>query len=337
MVRIALAGFSQGYYAVQYIRYLSRLKDIEITGICDMGKDDNYVMDCAFVLAKDFARELGAPLYHSYDELLKHKPDAVLICSETREHGIMAEAALKMGIHVFVSKPLGFDYEHIKSLQTIEMKDVRLLCGNPLKYEQGMVEFHDRMMNNEIGDVYSIRIMLNHLAMTKQDWERNIRLSGGPLGTYGIYLFDLARWLTGKLIDGLVAIGGNYATPEIEAYDTIKILGVHTDHTQCLLELYSGIDHEYPFIQVEAVGDKGTLITKYDNYTLVSQSRERIRFGTLRSTDMTAGEMEHFLDCIKNREPERCSYEDMIYVVRCIEAAGESMKLHKFVDVKRRD
>jgi len=337
MIRISLAGFSQGYYAVNYMRYLSRLKDIEIAGICDMGKDEKYVMECAFISAKDFAGELNTALYHSYEELLEKKPDAVLICSETKEHGIMAEMALKKGIHVFVSKPLGFAYEHIKNLKSVLRKDLCLLCGNPLKYEQGIVELHDLIKNGEIGVVYSIRIMLNHLAMTRQEWERDKSLSGGPLGTYGVYLFDLARWLTGKSIGRLVATGGNYATPQIEDYDTVKILGLHEDNTQCLLELYSGIKHDYPFIQVEAIGEKGTLITKYDNYTLVGQSEKGVRFGALRNTDMTAGEMDHFLDCIKNRKPERCSYYDMVYVVKCIEAARESMRQGSFVDVEWRD
>ncbi|TAH73794.1 MAG: Gfo/Idh/MocA family oxidoreductase [Anaerolineaceae bacterium] len=334
MLRIALIGFSQGYYAIEYTRYLSRLKDIEIIGICDMGKDEKYVMDCAFISAQDFALEMKAPLYHSYDDLLKYKPDAVLICCETKDHGVLAEIALKKGIHVFVSKPLGFNYEQIKNLDAVRQKHIRLLCGNPLKYEQGIVEFHERLQNKEIGSVYSIRVMINHLAMTKQEWERNTKLSGGPFGTYGIYLFDLARWLSGKSISKLFAIGDNYVTPEIDAYDTIKIIGIHTDNTQCLLELYSGIKHDYPFVQVEAIGDKGTLITKYDNYTLISQSIENVRLGSLRSTDMTIGEMEHFLDCIKNNAEERCNFEDMTYVVRCLEAGNESMIKHKFVDVK---
>ena len=51
MLKIALAGFSQGYYAVQYTRYLSKLKEIDIIGICDMGMEETYVRECAFLSA----------------------------------------------------------------------------------------------------------------------------------------------------------------------------------------------------------------------------------------------------------------------------------------------
>lgn len=334
MLKIALAGFSQGYYAVQYTRYLSRLKNISIIGICDLDMDEKYVKECAFITAEDFSQELQAPLYHNYEFLLAQKPDAVLICSETRDHGIMAKMAINLGIHVFVSKPLGFTLSQIQDLVRVKKDDFCLLCGNPLKYEQGIVELKERVQAKEIGNIYSVRIMLNHLAMTGQAWERDTLKSGGPFGTYAVYLFDLARWFTGKPIKKLAAFGDNYVTPQITAPDTVKILGIQTDGAQCSLELYSGIKHEYPFIQVEVVGDKGTLITKYDNYTIIEQTEEGIRLGSLRSTDMVTGEMDHFLDCILHTTTERCSLKDMIYVVQCIDAVYMSMEKHEIVELK---
>ncbi len=335
MLKIALAGFSQGYYAVEYLRYLSKLKGIEVAVICDLGMDDAYVRECAGISAHDFADELQAFLCHSYENVLDLKPDALLLCSETKDHGRMAMEAVKAGIHTFVSKPLGFSFPQIRGLNGLKREGVCLLCGNPLKYEQGIVEFHDRIQGGEIGKVYSIRIMLNHLAMTRQHWERDRSKSGGPLGTYGVYLFDLARWITGYPIEKMAAFGGNYATPEIMMEDTVKIAGIQAGGGQCSLELYAGIRHEFPFIQIEAVGTKGTLITNYGNYTMIGQTEKGAKLGTLRNTDMTMGEMNHFLDCILHKEAERCSLEDMIYVTRCIDAAFLSIKEQKIVHLER--
>lgn len=331
MLKIALAGFSQGYYAVQYMRYLSRLKGIEVIGVCDLGMSEDYVRECAFVSAEDFAEELGCPLYHRYEEILAEKPDALLICSETKDHVKMAEMAVSLGIHTFVSKPLCFSYSQLGGLCGTKRADTCLLCGNPLKYEQGITEFRRRIRSGEIGKVYSIRMMLNHRAMTAQEWERDPAKSGGPLGTYGVYLFDLARWLTGEAICELAAFGDNFATPEIEAADTVKILGLQTDGSQCSLELYSGIQHEFPFVRIEAVGEKGTLVSNYDNYVFIEQTDKGAKLGCLRNSDMTAGEMEHFLDCILNDTEERCGLMDMIYVARCIDAVFQSMEQHAII------
>ncbi len=337
MLKIALAGFSQGYYAVEYLRYLSRLKGIEAACICDLGMNDSYVRECAGISASDFADELHTVLCHSYESVLDLKPDALLICSETKDHGNMAMEAMGAGIHTFVSKPLGFSFSQIKGLNRLKKEGVCLLCGNPLKYEQGIEEFYDRIQSGEIGNVYSVRIMLNHLAMTKQQWERDPSKSGGPLGTYGVYLFDLARWITGYPLEKMAAFGGNYATPEISMEDTVKITGIQTDGGQCSFELYSGIRHEFPFIQIEAVGTEGTLITNYGNYGVIGQTEKGAKLGSLRNSDMTAGEMNHFLDCILHKKAERCSLEDMIYVTRCIDAAFLSIKEQKIVNLERGD
>ncbi len=325
MIRAALTGFSQGYYATVYTRYLARLKEVEIAAVCDEGAPAAYVQECAFTTAQTFAAQLAVPLVHDFTELLEKKPDAVLICGETAAHAPTALRALEAGMHVFVAKPLTFRGEDIRMLRGAHGGRT-LLCGNPLKYEQGMEEMHRRLHGGEIGRVYSLRVMINHLAMTRQAWERDASRSGGPFGTYGVYLFDLARWLTGQKLTRLYALAGNFDTKEIDAPDTVKVLGQGEHGAQFSLELYSAIRHAYPFVQIEAVGSEGTLVTRYDNYATIAQTTRWTSFGELRSSDMAAGEMEHFLACIRGEETERCSLQDMDYTVRCIEAAWASMR-----------
>lgn len=333
-MKIALAGFSQGYYAVRYLRYLSRLKGIKISGICDCGETDAYVLQCAFITAGAFAQELGTTLFHDYTALLETKPDAVLICSETCRHAEMAAASLARNIHTFVSKPLCLSSEDISRLQKTKPSGVVLLCGNPLKYEIALEELKTRLEQGEIGEVYSIRIMVNHMAMTSQEWECDPDRSGGPLGTYGVYLFDIARWLTGQPVSGLYAMGHNYVTPEIDVPDTVKVLAKLKNGGQCCLELYAGIRHEYPFLQVEAMGTSGTLVTDYGNYAWIRQTMDGCRLGPLRTSDMGGAEMEHFLACIRDGVPERCSLDDMDYVVRCIDATRTGMISGGYISVK---
>ena len=337
MLKIGLIGFSQGYYAVNYLRYLNRLKDIEITGICDCGRNDEYVRECAFISAEDFAGEIGAPLFHNVDELLDKHPDAVLICSETCEHVKMAKNAISRGIHTFVSKPLSFDPQEIATLLTMAHGDVRLLCGNPLKYENGIEEVRQRLERNDIGRIYSVHLMINHAAMTGQAWERDPARSGGPLGTYGIYLCDLIRWITGREFSTIYAIGGNFGTPMIEAADTVKVAARLTDGTLCSMELFSAVRHNYPFVQMEVVAAGGTLITRYDNYMTASQTENGCILGALRNNDMGAAEMEHFLDCVRYGSSERCSVQDMLEVAKVIKAVSQSLESGKEIILRGRD
>jgi predicted dehydrogenase len=331
MINIALAGFSQGYYAINYTRYLSKLKNINIIAVCDFGRSDTYVKECAFITADDFAKELNSPLIHSYQDLLRMKPDAVLICEETHLHSKLAKEAILAGSHVFVSKPLCFSKDDILTLRGVNASGKKILCGNPLKYDQGIDEIKGKIASGIIGELYSFRIMINHLAMVNQEWERDTSKSGGPFGTYSVYLFDLAKWLTNEKIVELYGFADNFSTPLINSPDTFKIIGKGEKGSQFTFELFSAIISKYPFIVIEAIGKLGTIISKYDNYSSVTQTTSMASLGELRLSCLGTLEIDHFLSCIIDDESEKCSYEDMTYVVDCIEASLCSFKTNKTI------
>ena len=218
MLKIGLIGFSQGYYAVKYTSHLARLKGIDLTGVCDMGCDDSYIKECAFVSARDFANELGTKLYSGFYGLLDQKPDAVIVANETYEHTKIADAALSRGIHVFVSKPLAFKIEDVECLRNRynPLRQV-LLCGNPLKYEKGLIELKEQINQGKIGKIISMNLAINHEAMVNQEWERDASRSGGPLGTYGVYLIDIIRWISGADFKEIYAMGDNFVHKSIKA------------------------------------------------------------------------------------------------------------------------
>lgn len=333
MIKVGLLGFSQGYYATTYTRYLSRLKETEIIGVCDFGRDDGYVLECADITAKAFGEEMGVPLFHSAEDLLELKPDAVLICNEVCEHTDTAKLAVKQGIHAFVSKPLTFNPVQARELLAVKPDNVVLLCGNPLKYEQGVLEVEQAAASGVIGKIYSLRLMVSHLAMTQQEYERDAARSGGPLGTYGIYMADLARYITKQDIKSVFAMGGNYCFPQLNTLDTVKAVAELSDGALCSLELFSGYDLSFPFLRIELAGEKGTICTNYDNNTFITRAETGASLGGYRTGNMGAGEMEHFLDCIAGREKERCSVTDMVFVSEFIEAVQKSIKERKLISV----
>lgn len=330
-MRIVLIGFSQGYYAVEYTRYLSHLKGVDIPAVCDLGENAEYVRSCALVDAEAFASEVGARLVHTMDEALSCQPDAVLICCETAQHTTLVRQAMETGAYVFVSKPLCFSSEQADALAKLPHSS-RVLCGQPLRHEEGVRELIARI--HEVGKPYSVRIRLCHAAMVDQAWERDSSRSGGPLGTYGIYLFDLARALGGERIDILYALGQNACTPLIQDADTVKILA-KGNQVQFVLELFSAVETPMPFLQAEVTGDRGMLVTQYDNAVTVAHFLGGQRAGALRTSNMTHGEMDHFLDFIKGESQPACGVKNMQYITRCIEATRMSIATFKPVRVDK--
>lgn len=334
-MRIALCGFSQGYYAVEYTRYLNGRKGVEICGICDLGENDDYVLSCAFVTAKTFAAEMDTVLYHTVEELLSVKPDAVLLCCETYCHTELAERFIEAGISVFVSKPLCFSSAQADRLAGRIPAGAVVLCGQPLRHESGISELAERARKGEAGNIYSVRIRLCHEAMIHQEWERDPMRSGGPFGTYGVYLFDLAQWISGTRISWLYARGMNACTPEISDADTVTVLA-EENGIQFKLELFSAVGLNMPFIQAEITGDKGLLQTEYISPATSLYTGHGVYPGQYRTSDMTKGETEHFLACLKGEAEPACDVESMRYITRCIEAARKSMKTGEAVRIKEK-
>lgn len=333
IMKIGLVGFSQGSYAVNYTRYLSTLKKVEIAGICDLGCSDKYALECAFITPLDFSKELDAPLVHTLEDLFSLEPHGIIVTNETIDHCRIAANALQKDIHVFVAKPLTFILSQAVSIKKMASDSV-LLCGNPLKYEQGIVEIKELLEQKKLGNIISIRIMINHQAMIHQEWERDPGRSGGPLGTYGIYLIDLVRWLCSSDMKTIFAFGDNYMYSQIGSYDAISAVAKLDNNIMCNLQLISTIEYKYPFVCLEIVGTDGTVTTNYDNYSYLFSSTKSVETGSLRYSDMGNAEISHFLECIRGNSVERCNIDDMVHVANGIEAIDKSIKTGLPVDLE---
>jgi len=294
-------------------------------GICDLNCSDEYAMECASITPSKFSEELGVPLVHTLEDFLLLGPDGVIIANETIEHCTVVTWMIQKNIHVFTAKPLTFNLSQAIKIKKMARKTT-LLCGNPLKYEQGLVEVKELLEQKKLGDLISLRILINHQAMLRSGWERDPDKSGGPLGTYGIYLIDLTKWFARSNIKTVFAIGDNYCYPQIGTHDTVSAVAKLQNNVLCSLQLLSTIEHEYPFVRVEAVGKEGTLTTHYDNYSYLFSSTESVKLGALRCSDMGRAEMNHFVDCIRGKSVERCNIEDMIHVAMGIEAIAKSIE-----------
>ena len=334
-IRIGLVGFSQGYYATKYTSYLAEFKNVELVGCCDLGEKEEYVRQCAFTTAKEFCEKLDAKLYHNFADLLEEGLDGVLVCSETADHADHIIQAMKGGAHVFVSKPLSFLSTDVKKVMEEQQRLRKLvLCGQPLRYEQGMIDIANAIKTGAVGKVTNVRVMLNHEAMVHVDWERNSYRSGGPLGTFGVYLFDIPLMLCGLKVVGLSALGETLVHSVLEDYDTFQIVARLENGALANLNLVSTVNWESPFVRVDIVGTDGIISGEYDNYTYRVVGKKNPAFGSLRTTDMGEAEAKHFLECLRG-ECEPCiSLADMHYSALAIEAARESAGISSYVKLK---
>lgn len=333
-LRFGLLGFSQGFYATTYTKSLLNRPDVEIVACCDLGMPADYVRECAFVSAEQFAAEVGAELLHDVDAFFDRSLDAVMVTTEVWEHRRYTLLALERGCHVFVGKPLSFMAQDVLDvMDAAALANRVVLPGQPLRYESGLKEAAARIHRGEIGKPLYVRLLLNHEAMVHQAWERDPARSGGPLGTFGVYLFDIVRWLTRSEFAEVFAYGDNFVFPQINSEDLIHVNARLSCGALAALTLVSTITWPYPFVAVEVVGTDGVLRTNYDNYRTVVQSARGAALGEARYCPMGAFEIGHFVDCCLGREAPRVTLYDALQAARGIEATRASLSTGRPVAV----
>lgn len=336
-IRMGLVGMAQGWYAILYSRACARHKDVDFIGICDLGMPPKDVLACAEITAEAFAKELGVPLYHDFDELVQQHPHALIITCETADHHRYALAAIEAGIHVFVGKPLTNTLEAAKQVAQLAARHPSVIVqpGEPARYEDGMIQARKSVLSGEIGKPLMVKVFVNHPAMTNHPWQMSFQRSGGPFVEFGTYVADLAEWIVGSPIVSVYALGKNFMHPQVDGPDNAKLLCEHENGTLSNLDICCSITWNYPFLGLEIIGERGSIHADYHNYPVYVHKKEGMRVAEPRYSPMNQREIEHFLDCIMNRKQPCITPSEFVSMMSIMKAALASLERKAPVRIER--
>ena len=331
-----LIGLSQGWYANLFATELLAMKDVELVGVCDLGKSRDYVLDCIGMGAEEFAAKFETVLYHDAANMLGQNLDFVVVASEIGEHCENSCQALEAGAHVFACKPFSFIADEVRQAMQVAQSNGRMvLPGVPSRFEDGLIEAVRRVRAGDVGRPLTARVFVNHAAMTSPQWQRDTARSGGPLGEFGTYGFDIVRWVLGEEPEEVFAYGENFMHKgEIESWDNVKALVRFGDGSLGSVHVCTSISWEYPFFDLEVVGEEGCLRTDYHNYPVVTQGRSSAQLAPIRYAPMNQREIAHFVKAVRGEEELRVTLEDAYAVARTIEAVQDSLTSHQPVRIE---
>ncbi|MYJ79663.1 MAG: hypothetical protein F4047_16285, partial [Caldilineaceae bacterium SB0670_bin_27] len=136
-----LIGLSQGWYADLFATELLAMKDVELVGVCDLGKSREYVEECIDMGAEAFAAKFEATLYRDAADLLGQNLDFVVVASEIGEHCENSCQALEAGTHVFACKPFSFIGDEVRRAIQVAQSNSRIVMpAVPSRFEDGLIE-----------------------------------------------------------------------------------------------------------------------------------------------------------------------------------------------------
>ncbi|HEY0414776.1 MAG TPA: Gfo/Idh/MocA family oxidoreductase [Gaiellaceae bacterium] len=132
----------------------------------------------------------------SYDELLEHELDGVVIATPSALHAEQAIAALERGLPVFVQKPLGRSAAEARAVVAAAAgADVPLGVDLSYRHAEAFAAARELVRSGELGEVYAAELVFHNAYGPDKPWFRDPALAGGGcVIDLGIHLVDLAVW-----------------------------------------------------------------------------------------------------------------------------------------------
>jgi myo-inositol 2-dehydrogenase/D-chiro-inositol 1-dehydrogenase len=330
-VNIAVIG--TGRIGSVHTRNLVRsIHEANVVAICDIRLE----------VAKAVADELGIErVVKDYHELLEDKDiEAVLVATNTNTHAFIVKDLANAGKQIFCEKPLALDLASIDEvINTIDQTKVKLQIGFNRRFDKNFKRVHEVVISGEIG-----RPCILHI--TNRDPEppslEYAKTSGGMFLDMSIHDFDMARFQVGE-IEEVYAIGNVLVAPYLKDIGDVDIdiitlrftngaVGSIDNSRQCVY----GYDQ-----RLEVFCSNGTAIAgnEYENTVIKGDeggyhSAKLPYFFIQRYADGYINEVRQFIQCVRDDQPVSPTGQDSRMAVLLGEAAWESLRKNRPINMK---
>ncbi len=304
---------------------MTRVKDATVVAVSDV------VQESAQALAQQWNIKKVHPDYQAL--IADPEVEAVLVCSSTDTHSLIAYEAARAGKHVFCEKPIDFDLARIqKVIDAVKEAGVKFQVGFNRRFDRNFKRVRDAVKGGEIGDVQIVMVTSRDPAPPPISY---VKVSGGIFLDMMIHDFDMVRYLSGSEVTEVFANGAVLVDPAIgEAGDvdtaivTLKFangaIGVINNSRQAVY----GYDQ-----RVEVFGSKGCMTADNETANLTTLStaagvvREKpLYFFLERYNDAFIEEMNGFVQAIRNDTPTLVDATDGLKPVLIAMAAKKSLE-----------
>lgn len=224
---------------------------------------------------RDWAREVadqhGYAVAPDVDALLG-EVDAIVIATDTRAHADVLRAAVAAGRPAFCEKPVAETLaETIALTELDEASDVPVQVGFQRRFDAGYLRAKQAVESGELGFVHSVRSTTHDQSPPAPDY---LPTSGGIFRDCNIHDFDIIRFVTGREVVSVYAVGANKGEPffaEAGDVDTGAALLTLDDGTLAAVTStrYNGAGHD---VRMELLGSKAAIGVGYDDSLAITSA-----------------------------------------------------------------
>lgn len=292
--------------------------------------DSLVIMDPDEKRSQALATRWGTSVCASVDHLLAAQPDAVVIAAPTASHPELVRRCLAEEIPTFCEKPLALDVPASRDLvEQANRSGVPLQVGFQRRFDSEYARARQAVASGELGQIYSVRMIGCDAEPPPPEF---VPTSGGIFRDLHIHDFDALRWMTGREVLDIFALGTNREPGVLSRNGDFKgtaaVLRLTDDVLVTLVgDRYNAAGYD---IRMELAGSHNTIAVGWGERAPVCPVGEigvprlgkRAYAGFLdRFGPAYAAELGAFVDLVQRRVPNPCPPVESLEALYIAEAA----------------
>lgn len=304
------------------------------------------VADVDLARAQGAAAKLGVEAAGSIDELFGAGLDGLVVTAATDAHPGLIIAAVDAGIPVFCEKPVAADIPGtLAVLDRIEGSDVPVQIGFQRRFDAGYAAARAAVASGELGWLHTMRATTFDPAPPPAEY---VAHSGGLFRDCGVHDFDIIRWVSGREIEEVYALGANRGEEffvEAGDVDTASAILTLDDGTLATVSLtrYNGAGYD---VRLEALGSAANVVVGLDDRAPLRSVEPDVPAlpgpaypGFMeRFRPAYTAELRVFLDVAAGRAPSPCVAADALeafYIAEACEVSRRERRPVRLAEVRR--
>jgi len=290
------------------------------------------VVDADLAKAKALAEKIGARHVDDFATATSEPLDGVVIATPTATHPDLIRAAVEARIPIFCEKPIALDLATTRSvIAEVAAAQVRLQVGFQRRFDPGYRAARSSYQDGALGQVHTLRAITADPAPPHPDY---IATSGGQFRDMHIHDFDAIRFVTGREVSSVRAVGANTGAAffrEVGDVDTTAAILVMDDGSLAVVTgtRYNGAGCD---VRLELAGTRGTLSVGLDDRSPLRSADPDVpwpRYPPYRTffdrfSAAYEAELSAFLDYARGSIDSPCSADDALAALLVAEAAERS-------------
>jgi myo-inositol 2-dehydrogenase/D-chiro-inositol 1-dehydrogenase len=290
--------------------------------------DSLVITDTDLDRAREVARPLGAQAADSVPELLDAGIDALVIAAATGSHPELIKRGVQAGLPVFCEKPVAPDLEGtLDVIKAASGSVAGVQIGFQRRFDAGFRAAREAAQSGSLGWLHTVRSTTLDAAPPPAGF---ITGSGGIFRDCAVHDFDAIRWVTGREVVQVYAMGANRGAEFFRAagdVDTACAVLTLDDGTLATVSCSRYNDAGYD-VRLEVLGSAGSVCAGLDDRMPLRSAEPGQRFPVGpsyrhflgRFGDAYVAELAAFVDVAAGRTASPCTPEDALEAFYVAEA-----------------